>query len=77
MVDHVLRGIENEVREEEEAKRGRLRGQSKKDKTAWFHGSKDNWKELFRIGGNRRALAIACLLQGLQQLCGFVGRIPD
>ena len=72
MVDHVLRGIENEVREEEEAKRGRLRGQSKKGKTTWLTGSKDNWKELFRIGGNRRALTIACLLQGLQQLCGFV-----
>lgn len=28
--------------------------------------------ELFRVGGNRRALTIACLLQGLQQLCGFV-----
>jgi MFS transporter, SP family, solute carrier family 2 (myo-inositol transporter), member 13 len=76
MVDHVLRGIENEVREEEEAKRGRLRGQSKREKTSWFSGSKDNWKELFRIGGNRRALTIACLLQGLQQLCGFVGEPP-
>ena len=28
--------------------------------------------ELLRVGGNRRALSIACLLQGLQQLCGFV-----
>ena len=28
--------------------------------------------ELFHIGSNRRALIIACLLQGLQQLCGFV-----
>ena len=28
--------------------------------------------ELFHIGSNRRALTIACLLQGLQQLCGFV-----
>lgn len=72
MVDHVLRGIENEVREEEEAKRGRLRGQNKRRETSWLAGSKDNWKELFRIGGNRRALTIACLLQGLQQLCGFV-----
>jgi len=72
MVDHVLRGIENEVREEEEAKRGRVRGQSKKESASWFSGSRDNWQELFRIGGNRRALTIACLLQGLQQLCGFV-----
>ena len=29
-------------------------------------------EELISIGGNRRALTIACLLQGLQQLCGFV-----
>ncbi|KAI4132034.1 MAG: hypothetical protein LQ341_006310 [Variospora aurantia] len=27
--------------------------------------------ELFFIGGNRRALTIACMLQALQQLCGF------
>lgn len=27
---------------------------------------------LFHIGGNRRALTITCMLQGLQQLCGFV-----
>jgi SP family myo-inositol transporter-like MFS transporter 13 len=77
MVDHVLRGIENEVREEEETKRGRLRGQSKKGTTNWLTGSKDNWKELFRVGGNRRALTIACLLQGLQQLCGFVRKEPQ
>jgi len=28
--------------------------------------------ELVHVSGNRRALTIACLLQGLQQLCGFV-----
>lgn len=28
--------------------------------------------ELLFVGGNRRALVIACMLQGLQQLCGFV-----
>ncbi|KAI4129329.1 MAG: hypothetical protein LQ338_002274 [Usnochroma carphineum] len=27
--------------------------------------------ELLFVGGNRRALVIACMLQGLQQLCGF------
>ncbi|KAL8831787.1 MAG: hypothetical protein Q9170_005144 [Blastenia crenularia] len=27
--------------------------------------------ELLFVGGNRRALIIACMLQGLQQLCGF------
>lgn len=72
MVDGVLRGIENEVREEEEAKQGRLREQSKTESQSWFSGSKDIWGELFRVPGNRRALTIACLLQGLQQFCGFV-----
>lgn len=70
MVDGVLRGIVTEVREEEEAVKGRRRGQ--KNSKEWFSGSKDTWNELFRVGGNRRALTIACLLQGLQQLCGFV-----
>ena len=72
MVEVVLKGIEGEVREEEEAKRGRLRGQSKRQRGAWFAGSRDLWGEMFRVPGNRRALTIACLLQGLQQLCGFV-----
>lgn len=70
MVDGVLRGIETEVREEEEAVKGRRRGQKKSREC--FPSSKDTWNELFRVGGNRRALTIACLLQGLQQLCGFV-----
>ncbi len=76
MADRVLKGIEEEVLEEEEAKKGRLRGQTKKERNSWLAASKDNWAELFRIPGNRRALTIACLLQGLQQLCGFVGLQP-
>jgi SP family myo-inositol transporter-like MFS transporter 13 len=32
-------------------------------------------KELTEVPGNRRALTIACMLQGLQQLCGFVSGI--
>jgi SP family myo-inositol transporter-like MFS transporter 13 len=72
LAEVVLKGIESEVREEEEAKRGRSRSQSQKQNDAWFSDSKDLWLELFRVPGNRRALVIACLLQGLQQLCGFV-----
>ncbi|KAI9867123.1 MAG: hypothetical protein M1813_009401 [Trichoglossum hirsutum] len=34
-------------------------------------GSGGDWAELWTSEGNRRALAVACLLQGLQQLCGF------
>lgn len=29
------------------------------------------WFDLFAVGYNRRALTIACMLQALQQLCGF------
>ncbi|EKD12872.1 uncharacterized protein L3040_007029 [Drepanopeziza brunnea f. sp. 'multigermtubi'] len=71
MADRVLKGIEEEVREEAEAKKGRQRSRTKKERSSWLAASKDNWAELFRIPGNRRALTIACLLQGLQQLCGF------
>ncbi|KAK0109017.1 hypothetical protein ONS96_002851 [Cadophora gregata f. sp. sojae] len=73
MAEHVLKGIEGEVREEEEAKKGRQKGQTKKERNSWLAAAKDNWGELFRVSGNRRALTIACLLQGLQQLCGFLG----
>lgn len=72
MVDGILKGIENEVREEEEAKQQRTRSQTRKQSPSWYSDINDTWDELFRISGNRRALAIACLLQGLQQLCGFV-----
>lgn len=71
-VQVVTKSIEREVREEEEAKRNRLRGKASRDDTTWFAGLSDSWLELFQVPGNRRALAIACLLQGLQQLCGFV-----
>ncbi|TVY47093.1 Myo-inositol transporter [Lachnellula occidentalis] len=69
MVDGVLKGIESEVREEDEAKRVRMKTQ--KGAASWIADSKDIWAELFRVPGNRRALTIACMLQALQQLCGF------
>lgn len=74
VVDGVLKGIEREVREEDEAKR--LRGMARKknngSEDSWLGDAKDSWEELIGVGGNKRALTIACLLQGLQQLCGFV-----
>ena len=73
IVDGVLKNIEKEVQEEDEAKRGRARGQKKKATPSWMSDVQDTWGELLKIDGNRRALTIACLLQGLQQLCGFVG----
>ena len=72
MVQVILQGIEREVREEEVARKTRSRDKAlKRDKFSIF-SMDDSWSELFQVPGNRRALTIACLLQGLQQLCGFV-----
>ncbi|KAG6000370.1 hypothetical protein E4U21_005546 [Claviceps maximensis] len=60
----IIRQIEIEVRQEEEARC--LRNQQP-SRWKWL----GEWRELVSQGKNRRALAIACLLQGLQQLCGF------
>ncbi|KAI2632088.1 general substrate transporter [Hypoxylon sp. NC1633] len=62
LIDGVLKGIETEFREEQ------------RDSTMATAGGKSSlqgWHELLRKPKNRRALIIACLLQGLQQLCGF------
>lgn len=67
----VLRDIETEVRTEEEAARKR----PARDGPAWWWDR--GWSELFAVRRNRRALAVACLLQGLQQLCGFVSSLPN
>lgn len=70
-VDAVLKNIEIEVREEAMAMRlgGTGVGNGNGNPVnAWMEAM----RELFRVRRNRRALAIACLLQGLQQLCGFV-----
>ncbi|KYK58390.1 hypothetical protein DCS_05404 [Drechmeria coniospora] len=61
----IVRNIEFEAREEREARR--LRATDGVGSWKWLGA----WQELMREGKNRRALAIACLLQGLQQLCGF------
>lgn len=66
VADAVLKDIKLEVLEEEEAQKTRRISPQVQD--SWLLG----WGELFAVRRNRRALAIACLLQGLQQLCGFV-----
>ncbi|KAL6852910.1 hypothetical protein ACO1O0_007458 [Amphichorda felina] len=63
--DAVIRQIEIEARQEHEA--ARLRERQRSGPWKWLGA----WQELVSEGKNRRALAIACLLQGLQQLCGF------
>lgn len=75
-----LEAIEAEVRAEEE-QRAKL---SRRRRGSQAGGDCDGshiellagCRELFGVPKNRRALTIACLLQGLQQLCGFVSRSP-
>ncbi|ROW06461.1 hypothetical protein VMCG_04389 [Cytospora schulzeri] len=69
--DVVLKEIEAEVRAEEQALKARLRSVSASVPVPGRGAFLDGWDELFAVRRNRRALAIACLLQGLQQLCGF------
>ena len=64
--DLMVKQIEAEAREERESRR--LREHQGSGPWKWLGA----WQELMSEGKNRRAVAIACLLQGLQQLCGFV-----
>lgn len=73
MANGVLRRVEREILEEEEAAGDRNVPQAAK--TGWqakFSRVSDNFTQLVSVGGHRRALIIACMLQGFQQLCGFV-----
>lgn len=83
----ILKTIETEVRAEDEAKRVRQQARRTPTTAAssahgsshgvwklvprWMLVDGDTWAALFGVRRNRRALTIACLLQGLQQLCGF------
>lgn len=60
--DVMIKGVLSSVQDE-------LRAETKNGSEGTFH---DAAKALIGIPGNRRALIIACMLQGLQQLCGFV-----
>lgn len=73
LVSAVLRKVEREILEEEDA--AGVRGTSGIAKSGWrakLENIQDNYAQLLMVGGNRRALVIACMLQGFQQLCGFV-----
>ncbi|KAI4628712.1 hypothetical protein J4E83_003265 [Alternaria metachromatica] len=72
LVNAVLRRVEKEIEEEEDA--AGLRGTPDMAKIGWRAKKEriqDSFSQLIVIGGNRRALIIACMLQGFQQLCGF------
>lgn len=73
LVSAVLRKVEREILEEEDA--AGVRGASGIAKSGWkakLENIQDSYAQLLMAGGNRRALVIACMLQGFQQLCGFV-----
>lgn len=61
-IDGIIMLIEREAREEREARLTQAANTSTGMAT---------WRELITVDANRRALVIACTLQGLQQLCGF------
>ncbi|EAW10073.1 putative MFS myo-inositol transporter [Aspergillus clavatus NRRL 1] len=64
----VVRDIQLEVAEEE-AEMDRIKPPG--GRMVWLGAVSRRAQDLFRIGANRRALVIATMLQGLQQLCGF------
>ena len=73
MVSKVLLDITSEIREEALAKDNRAT--SVTPRKLPFTGRKlfvDIFGELLLVPSNREALGIACLVQALQQLCGFV-----
>jgi SP family myo-inositol transporter-like MFS transporter 13 len=72
LVNAVLKKVEREIEEEEDT--AGLRGAPGIAKSGWKAKAErvqDNFAQLTIIGGNRRSLVIACMLQGFQQLCGF------
>lgn len=67
IVDQVLRDIRGEISEELEQDQSNC-----PDTMAlWLQDTSRRARDLFCNAGNRRALTIAMMLQGLQQLCGF------
>ncbi|EGD88374.1 hypothetical protein H112_04856 [Trichophyton rubrum D6] len=76
IVEHILGDIQLEVLHasaEIDAQPGNPAGASPASTTPglWLQKVRRTYTELFTIGCHRRALIIACTLQGLQQLCGF------
>ncbi|PYI30472.1 putative MFS myo-inositol transporter [Aspergillus indologenus CBS 114.80] len=72
IVESILHDIQQEVAEEVEIT-GHTNQTSKslEHYENWIAHATQRTRNLFLVGGNRRALIIAVMLQGLQQLCGF------
>ena len=71
-VEEVLHAIKTEIVEEDATNNNVSTSVTGSKPQMWLTRARNRFAELFYVGGNRRALIIACLLQGLQQLCGFV-----
>lgn len=69
VVEGVLRRVEREILDEEN-----VVVVGGKEGGRWRERVNGKLKELVAVSRNRRALVIACMLQGFQQLCGFVSR---
>lgn len=72
-MDALVKSVLQAIRKEQEAEdlahvHDDLEDDNIAKSESWPHGE---IKELFSVDANRRALAIACMLQGFQQLCGF------
>lgn len=69
VVQGVLHRVQVEVVEEREA--SVMRRSHRSEAASRLGSIVDTFRELLTVGSNRRALTIACMLQGAQQLCGF------
>ncbi|KAI9802402.1 MAG: hypothetical protein M1825_002784 [Sarcosagium campestre] len=72
VVAKVLRGIEVELFEEVTPMVSTRQQNYKPRRLLALVLRSTSFDDLLHVPGNRRALIIACLLQGLQQLCGFL-----
>lgn len=72
IVEDVLHAIKVEITAEDTTNNNVSTAVTGNEAQKWLTRIRNRFAELFYVGGNRRALTIACLLQGLQQLCGFV-----
>ncbi|KAL8694759.1 MAG: hypothetical protein Q9218_000685 [Villophora microphyllina] len=73
--ERVLRSIQKEVMDEEALSKIVNPAIPGNDSLPSLTHFQHRMTELLFVGGNRRALVIACMLQGLQQLCGFQNSI--
>lgn len=70
--ERVLQDIKKEIFEEESTNKLIHTHVHGDDIWPWLTQLQHRMTELLYVGGNLRGLVIACFLQGLQQLSGFV-----